>query len=257
LKPQCKAYTAHVTLYALTKLTIVSNVSKDFLPDLNLSFECCFEEHERKKMDEIPIDIPLNNVMSSIDDLKLASVKVDDVRQLIKEQEQTNYSAYHIHIISTGLSIRTIVLLVVSIFLCCCCCKCCRQCFFWFIKTWNPRRTFSDCVNGCREIKGSFNTHNTLITVDSRQGTMSYQDKEDLTNTLTKSLLGSDQTDEVGLAHKVRKLPSAPVSEEDLRDFVKQVQMEKVIPPYLKDCVKRIKIQAAILCLITESRKRI
>jgi hypothetical protein len=30
LKPQCKAYTAHVTLYALTNLTIVSNVSKDF-----------------------------------------------------------------------------------------------------------------------------------------------------------------------------------------------------------------------------------
>ena len=30
LKPRCKVYTAHVTLYASTKLTIVGNVSKDF-----------------------------------------------------------------------------------------------------------------------------------------------------------------------------------------------------------------------------------
>jgi hypothetical protein len=226
LKPQCKAYTAYVTLYASTKLTILSNVSKDFLPDLNLNFDCCFEEHEKKKMNEISLDIPLSNVMSSIDDLRLASVKVDDVRQLIKEQERTSYSAYHKHIISTGLSIGTIVLLIVSVCVCCCCCKCCRQCFFWFIRTWDPRRTVNDCISGCREIKDSFNTHNTVITIDSRQGTRSYQDKEGLTNTLTQSLLGADQTDEVNFTPKIRKLPSAPPSEQDLKDFVKQVQMD-------------------------------
>jgi hypothetical protein len=60
---------------------------------------------------------------------------------------------------------------------------------------------------------------------------MSYQDKEDLTSPLTKSLLGTDQIDEIGFTHKARKLPSAPPSEEDLRDFVKQVQMEKSSNP--------------------------
>jgi hypothetical protein len=227
LKPRCKAYTAHVTLYASTNVTIVSNVSKDFLPELNLDFDCCFGEHEKRKLNEIPLDIPLNNVMSSIDDLRLASVKVNEVRQFIKEQEQADYSAYHKHIISAGLSIGTIVMLTVSICLCCCCCKCCRQCFFWFIKTWNPRRTFSDCVNGCREIKDSFNTHNTVIAVDSCHGAMSQQDKEDLTNTLTRSLLEIDQTDKIKFSHQARKLPSAPTSEDDLRDFIKQVQTEK------------------------------
>jgi hypothetical protein len=231
LKPRCKAYTAHVTLYASTKLTIVSNVSKDFLPDLRLDFDSCFGEHEKKKVNEIPLDIPLNNVMSSIDDLRLASVKVGEVRQLIKEQEQTDYSAYHKHIISTGLSIGTIVMLTVSICLCCCCCKCCRQCFFRFIKIWNPRRTFSDCVNGCREIKDSFNTHNTVIAVDSCHGTMSQRDKEDLTNTLTRSLLEIDQNDKIHFSHQARKLPSAPTSEEDLRNFIKQVQTEEGSTP--------------------------
>jgi hypothetical protein len=227
LKPRCKAYTAHVTLYASTNVTIVNNVSKDFLPELNLDFDCCFGEHEKKKLNEIPLDIPRNNVMSSIDDLRLASFKVNEVRQFIKEQEQTGYSAYLKHIISVGLSIGTIVMLTVSICLCCCFCKCCRQCFFWFIKTWNPRRTFSDCVNGCREIKDSFNTHNTVITVDSCHGAMSQQDKEDLTNTLTRSLLETDQTDKTKFSHQARNLPSAPTSEEDLRDFIKQVQTEK------------------------------
>jgi hypothetical protein len=55
--------------------------------------------------------------------------------------------------------------------------------------------------------------------------------RQDLSNTLTESLLGTDQTDEVGFAHKARKLPSAPPSEEDLRDFVKHIQMEKSNSP--------------------------
>jgi hypothetical protein len=57
LKTRCKAYTAHVTLYALSKLSIVSNVSEDFLPDLNLNFDCCFGEHEKKKMNEKQRDV--------------------------------------------------------------------------------------------------------------------------------------------------------------------------------------------------------
>jgi hypothetical protein len=80
LKPRCEAYTAHVTLYASTKLTIVCSVSKDFLAELDLNFDCSFGEFKKKKMDEIPLGIPLNNVMSSIDDLRLASIKVDEVR---------------------------------------------------------------------------------------------------------------------------------------------------------------------------------
>jgi hypothetical protein len=231
LKPRCKAYTAHVTLYASTKLTTVSNVTKDFLPELDLNFDCCFGEYEKKKVDEIPLDIPLNNVMSSIDDLRLASIKVDEVKQLIKEQEQTDYSTYYKHIISTGLSIGTIVMLMISICLCCFCCKCCRQGFFWFIKTCNPKRTFSDCVSGCREIRGSFNTNNTVITVDSRHGAIGYQDREDLTNTLTKSLIEIDQIGKAGFSRQAQKLPSAPSSEEDLKDFIKQVQKEKLSPP--------------------------
>jgi hypothetical protein len=56
---------------------------------------------------------------------------------------------------------------------------------------------------------------------------MSQQDKEDLTNTLTRSLLKIDQTNKITFSHQARKLPSAPTSEEVLRDFIKQVQTEK------------------------------
>jgi hypothetical protein len=56
---------------------------------------------------------------------------------------------------------------------------------------------------------------------------MRQQDKEDLTNTMTRSLLETDQTDKIKFSHQAQKLPSAPTSEEDLRDFIKQVQTEK------------------------------
>jgi hypothetical protein len=60
---------------------------------------------------------------------------------------------------------------------------------------------------------------------------MSQRDKEDLTNTLTRSLLEIDQDDKVHFSHQARKLPSAPTSEEDLRDFIKQVQTEEGSTP--------------------------
>jgi hypothetical protein len=85
---------------------------------------------------------------------------------------------------------------------------------------------------------------------------MSQQDKEDLTNTVTRSLLETDQTDKINFSHQARNLLSAPTSEEGLWDFIKQVQTEKGCSLYLKDYVKRSMIQGANLCLITGNRKR-
>jgi hypothetical protein len=70
-----------------------------------------------------------------------------------------------------------------------------------------------------------------VITVDSQHGAISYQDREDLTNTLTKSLIEIDQIGKAGFSRQAQKLPSAPSSEEDLKDFIKQVQEEKLSPP--------------------------
>jgi hypothetical protein len=189
LKPRCKAYTAHVTLYASSKLTLINNITKDFVPEVSLDFDCCFDEQEQKKLDEIKLDIPLNNAMSSIDDLRIASVKVDEMKQMIKEQEQTDY---YKHIISSGLSIGTITFLFMSICLCCYCCKCCRLSFFWLWKKQNPKNAYDDCINGCRKIKNSYNNphHNTIIAPNVH--TLNVQNKDELSQALTESLIELD-----------------------------------------------------------------
>ncbi|XP_033609502.1 uncharacterized protein LOC117282747 [Cryptotermes secundus] len=189
LRSRCKAYTSHVTLYASTKLTMVSNVSKDFIPEVNWGFDCCFDEHEKKKLDEIKLDIPLNNVMSSIDDLRIASIKVDDVKQMINKQEQVDYSKYYKHVVTGGISIGTMV----SVCLCCYCCKGCRQGFFWCWRKINPKGAYDDCVNGCKKITNSFNNphHNTIIAPNVH--TLKIQDKDELTHALTQSLIELDK----------------------------------------------------------------
>jgi hypothetical protein len=77
LRQQCKAYTTYVTLYAISTSTV--NVSQDFVPTIPIAFDCCLTFKETREFEEIPLSIPLSNIMTSADDLRLASHKVDEV----------------------------------------------------------------------------------------------------------------------------------------------------------------------------------
>jgi hypothetical protein len=87
LPPRCKGYSAHATLYALS--TITHNNSKDdILPLASVDLDCCLTEVEREQLQESPLQKPLTNILSSVDELNLASVKISEVQDLIdKEQE--------------------------------------------------------------------------------------------------------------------------------------------------------------------------
>jgi hypothetical protein len=100
LRNGCKGYTSHVTLYAMS--TTVINMTSDYMPSAPINFEDCFEDIKSAQFENLPLNVPLSNVLSSIDDLRIASVKAEEIRQLIKEQELKNDQKMYDCIVYSG-----------------------------------------------------------------------------------------------------------------------------------------------------------
>jgi hypothetical protein len=142
LQQQCKAYTTYVTLYAIS--TNIVNVSHDFVPTIPLDFDCCLTFEKTKGFEEIPLSVPLSNILTSADDLRLASHKVDEVEQMIKVQKMKDYSHWYAHVTSWSAIVSFIVFVVFSCCCCCCCCKSCRSCWFKIWDKWTPKTCWKE-----------------------------------------------------------------------------------------------------------------
>jgi hypothetical protein len=145
LKNGCKGYSSYVTLYAVS--TTVVNVTNDYVPSAPVNFDDCFEELKSEEFKSLPLNTPLVNVMSSIDDLRVTSVKADEIQQLIKEQEfKLNQNLYNMA--TSWGSVFGILCFLLMCFVCsCCCCRCCRNCAFWIWDKCNPK----DCWQHTKE----------------------------------------------------------------------------------------------------------
>jgi hypothetical protein len=143
----CKGYSSYITLYAMSTLT--TNVTNDYVPSAPIDFDCCFENLKEEKLEHLPLHVPLMNILSSVDDLRIASVKADEMKQLIKEQELKNSLSLFVSVTSWGTVFGVICLFIVC--LCCsfCCCKCCRDCLFWLWDKWTPRDCWRQTQDKC------------------------------------------------------------------------------------------------------------
>jgi len=135
LAPRCKGYFTHSTLYALS--TLVRNNSQDeVLPLAPVDIGCCLTEHEGEQLHEIPLQEPLTYILSFVEDLNLASVKISEIQELIDKEQTKKFEPFMVLAATWGSVVLSIVLFIVSICCsyccccCCCCCKCCRQCAF-------------------------------------------------------------------------------------------------------------------------------
>ena len=128
LLPRCKEYSSHSTLYGLS--TLVRNIAQDdVLPIASVDIDCCLTQAEREQLLEIPLQKLLTNVLSSLEDLKIASVKIDEIQQLINAENTKQYE--HFKMLTTTWATVVITILIFVTCICCsCCCKCCRQCAF-------------------------------------------------------------------------------------------------------------------------------
>jgi hypothetical protein len=128
---------------------VTTNVTSDYVPVAPVNFDCCFQDVKDVKFEELPLHVPLVNIMSSIDDLRLASLKVDDVQQLIKEQEMKDNQNLYVVATSWGTVLGTLTLISICICCSCCCCKCCRNCFFWLWNKWTPKDCWRQTQEKC------------------------------------------------------------------------------------------------------------
>jgi len=86
LNPMCKVYGSRILIQS--HATIVSNrTSKDIIPPMSLEYDCYGSVDKNFKLNELRLHIPLRSVAGSLDDLKIASHKIEDVEKLIFEQE--------------------------------------------------------------------------------------------------------------------------------------------------------------------------
>jgi hypothetical protein len=59
------------------------------VPAAPIDFDCCFENIKDAKFEQLPLQVPLVNVMSSMDDLRVASMKVENVENLMSKKERS------------------------------------------------------------------------------------------------------------------------------------------------------------------------
>jgi len=98
----CKAYRARVLIRAQTIMTF-NNTEKDVIPPLSLEYDSCTSEGKPAKLKDFHLELPLKNIVNRLEDLRLASLKVQEVDKLISEQvwkiKQSNFD-FHLSFLS-------------------------------------------------------------------------------------------------------------------------------------------------------------
>jgi hypothetical protein len=148
LLPRCKGYSTCSNLYALC--TIIQNNSKeDILLLAWVDLECCLTEVERDQLQNFPLQEPLTNILSSLDELNMAGVKISEVQELIDKLINKTKKFEHFKTLTStwGGILLIFIIFVICICCSCCCCKCCRQCGFWLWDKWTPK----ECIRHTKE----------------------------------------------------------------------------------------------------------
>jgi hypothetical protein len=86
LNSMCKAYGNRIFIQSYSAL-VSNHTSKDVIPPLSLEYACCGGINNTFKLNELHLHIPLRSVTSSLNDLRIASHKVEEVENLILEQD--------------------------------------------------------------------------------------------------------------------------------------------------------------------------
>jgi len=79
-----KAYRSRILIQCHS--TLVSNcTSKDVIPLMPLEYDCCGSVDRNFKLNDLHLHLTLRSVTNSLDDLRIASDKLEDVENLILE----------------------------------------------------------------------------------------------------------------------------------------------------------------------------
>ena len=132
--------------------TITKNISNGFFSTVPMDYDCCLILEKTHDFSKLPLSIPLSNILSSTDDLRMASHKVDKVEKMIKDQETKDYSQLYKHITSLSAIMSTFMFLIISCFSCCCSCRGYRTLWFKTLDKWSTKNCLKEtsdklCIN--------------------------------------------------------------------------------------------------------------
>jgi hypothetical protein len=137
LHNNCKAYGTRVLIQAHAVVS-ANNSERDIVSPISLDYDCCEFIGKEVKLKNIHLELPLKGIVNRLDDLRLASHKVDDVNRLILEQEwKIKHSASYSQLsFLTYVGMFTTGVVMIIFCYCCCCCRCCKRKYPQFFKWW-------------------------------------------------------------------------------------------------------------------------
>lgn len=144
---RCKCYGLNTFLQS--EEVVKSNVTnKDIIPTLNLTYDCC-DEDVTFKIDELEMHLPIKHTVTHIDELNVASHKIEEVNKLIDDEQWKLLHTRKTNNLSFLSYVGFTTIIVFGLIVLCCCCKKCN-CGPKFNKWWkdcNDDKT--SCINIC------------------------------------------------------------------------------------------------------------
>jgi len=175
----CKAYGARVLIQAQTIMTF-NNTEKDVIPPLSLEYDCCTSEGKPAKLKDFHLELPLKNIVNRLEDLRLASHKVEEVDKLISEQEwkikQSNFD-FHLSFLSYVGMVTTSFVMIILCY--CCCCKCCKRRFPNFLKWWKDNNPCTTIIIKPKIINSVHSSRESLRIPNTRASSLRKPSQED------------------------------------------------------------------------------
>ena len=97
------------------------------LPMAPMDIDCCLTLEEKEQIHDVPLQKPLTNILSAVEDLNLSSVKIEEIQDLIADEKAKRFERFKVLSTTWGTVVLTIVIFITCICCTCCCCKFCRQ----------------------------------------------------------------------------------------------------------------------------------
>jgi hypothetical protein len=185
LRQDCKGLGSKSILYPLS-LHETNLTKDDILPLIEVDIDCCLTLPEQEKIKDVHLNLPLSNIMSSINDLNTASLRIDEVNKLIEEQRlQEDKRTFSWKRISTSWYAYPLSLvLLICIWCCgCCYCACCRKCTFWLFNKCSPKKLWADSKQICSNITFTNSSINQInVSSDPIPQTQGQTERQSLMN---------------------------------------------------------------------------
>ena len=97
-----------------------NNSKEDILPLASVNLDCCLTEVQRDQLQNIPLQKPLTYVLSSVDELNIAGVKISEVQELIKKEQAKKFEHFKILTHIWGGIVLTFLIFVICTVKCRC-----------------------------------------------------------------------------------------------------------------------------------------